>query len=61
MNGDGFADLIVGAPDFSDGQMEEGRIFLYLGSASWRGCGDVATFDSNLPGAHLGAAWRRPT
>jgi FG-GAP repeat protein/VCBS repeat protein len=33
VNGDGFADVIVGAPHFDNGQGDEGRAFLYLGSS----------------------------
>ncbi len=32
VNGDGFDDVIVGAPRFANGQIDEGRAFLYLGS-----------------------------
>jgi len=32
VNGDGFADVIVGANSFDNGEAEEGRAFLYLGS-----------------------------
>ncbi len=34
VNGDGFDDLIIGAPQFNNGEAYEGRAFLYLGSAS---------------------------
>lgn len=33
VNGDGFADLIVGAPEFSNGQTFEGAVYLYFGNA----------------------------
>jgi len=33
VNGDGYSDVIVGAPYYSNGQWREGRAFLYLGSA----------------------------
>ncbi len=33
VNGDGYADIVVGAPNYSNGQTEEGGAFLYLGSA----------------------------
>lgn len=34
VNGDGFADVIVGAPDYDNGQTDEGRAFVFHGSAS---------------------------
>ena len=34
VNGDGYADVIVGATQFSNGQTTEGAAFLYLGSSS---------------------------
>jgi hypothetical protein len=34
VNGDGYADVIVGADGFDNGQADEGRAFTYLGSAA---------------------------
>jgi len=60
VNGDGFADLIVGAQSFSDGQSGEGAAFLYLGSPSstattpaWTAENDVAfsQFGESVAGA----------
>ena len=34
VNGDGFADVIVGAPFYDNGQPLEGRVFVYHGSAA---------------------------
>jgi hypothetical protein len=34
VNGDGFDDLLVGAPTYSNGEANEGRAFLFLGSSS---------------------------
>ena len=34
VNGDGYADVIVGAPCYDNGQTDEGRAYVYLGSAS---------------------------
>jgi len=54
LNGDGFADVMVGADSFSNGQTKEGAVFIYYGSsaglgaagnpdnADWRMEGDVA-------------------
>jgi hypothetical protein len=49
VNGDGYADVIVGAPFFDHGQRDEGRALVYEGSArglgqspSWTAEGDVS-------------------
>ncbi len=34
VNGDGFGDVVVGAPYYTNGQTDEGRIFLYYGAAT---------------------------
>jgi hypothetical protein len=34
VDGDGFADLVIGAGGYDNGQIDEGRIFIYRGSAS---------------------------
>jgi hypothetical protein len=34
VNGDGYDDILVGAPYFDNGQVDEGRAFLFLGSPS---------------------------
>ena len=54
VNGDGYDDVIVGAPQFDAGQTDEGAAFLYLGrsagidwTASW-------TADSGAAGDNLG-------
>ena len=48
VNGDGYSDVIVAATAYDNGQTDEGRVFLYLGSASgltsasWSAEGDQA-------------------
>jgi FG-GAP repeat protein/VCBS repeat protein len=49
VNGDGFDDVLVGAPKFDDGERDEGRVQLHLGSATglaatpaWWSTGDQA-------------------
>ena len=56
VNGDGYDDVIVGAPFYDHGQNNEGSAFLYLGSAlglrkraSWRG-------EANQENAYFGRA-----
>lgn len=56
VNGDGYSDVVIGAPWFDGGQSGEGRVFLYRGSSSgleteprWEG-------EVNSSGARLGAA-----
>jgi hypothetical protein len=49
VNGDGYADVVVGAPLFDDGETNEGMVFVFLGSttgpattADWTVASDVA-------------------
>jgi hypothetical protein len=51
-NGDGYADIVVGAPRYSDDQPQEGMVYVYSGSsigvgpnASWFASGDKAETD----------------
>ncbi len=55
INGDGYDDVIVGAPLFDADQTDEGRAAVYYGSSA--GLGAVATtIDGNLTGAAFGAS-----
>jgi hypothetical protein len=56
VNGDGFMDLIVGSPYEDNGQVDEGRAFLYIGSASGLSATPVWSFESNIPNAYLGTS-----
>lgn len=56
VNGDGFSDLIVGAPGFDGGSPGEGKVFLYYGSATGFSSPSVWNFESNQIGAALGTA-----
>jgi hypothetical protein len=56
VNRDGFSDVIVGSPAFSNGQAAEGRAFLYLGSASGPAAAPVWTGESNQASASYGGA-----
>ena len=54
VNGDGYADVIVGAYDFDNGQIDEGRAFVYHGSATGLGPSPTWTADSNQENAIFG-------
>jgi len=58
VNGDGYSDVIVGAPFYSDGSSGEGAAFVFLGSASGIANGNPATaaavLESNQANAQLG-------
>ncbi len=54
VNGDGFADLLVGAFKADNGQTDEGRAYLYLGSATGPAATPVWIVEGNAASANLG-------
>jgi len=56
VNGDGYDDVIVGAPGFTNGQTEEGAVFVYLGSPSGLAVSPVWIAEGNQAGARFGAS-----
>ncbi len=52
INGDGYGDVLVGAPAWDNGQVDEGRAYLFLGSATGMAtsaaCGRSVRVDSSL-------------
>ncbi|MBT3220461.1 MAG: hypothetical protein HN348_15350, partial [Proteobacteria bacterium] len=54
VNGDGFGDVIVGAPYYNNGEEGEGRAFVYLGSNSGLSLTPIWTAESDLVGASFG-------
>jgi hypothetical protein len=56
VNGDGFDDVLVGAPGFDNGELAEGRAYLFLGSASGPSTTPDWTTESNQQAARLGEA-----
>jgi hypothetical protein len=56
VNGDGFSDVIVGAPLFDNGETDEGRAFVYHGSASGLSTTPNWTAESNQAGARFGVS-----
>lgn len=56
VNGDGYSDLVVGAPLFDSGEPDEGRASLYLGSATGLASSASWTVEANQTNARLGNA-----
>ncbi len=54
LNGDGYSDVIVGADRYDNGELDEGRIYIYYGSASGIGTMSVQTIECNQANAYLG-------
>jgi hypothetical protein len=54
VNGDGYADVIVGAREFTNGQTNEGRAYVYLGSSSGLAMAAAWTVESDQASALLG-------
>ena len=48
VNGDGFSDLAVGAPLYTNGQTDEGAVLVYHGSANGIASGSLASANSRL-------------
>jgi hypothetical protein len=56
VNGDGFADVIVGAPFYDDGQADEGAAFLYNGSTLGLSAAPTFMAEGNQASANFGAS-----
>ena len=54
VNGDGYSDVIVGAPQYSNGFTFEGRAYIYLGSALGLAASPAWTADGGQNGAYFG-------
>ena len=54
VNGDGYADVVVGALGYDNGQTDEGRAFVYLGSATGPVASPAWTTESDQASAYLG-------
>ena len=54
VNGDGLSDVVVGSPQFANGQALEGRFDVYHGSGSGPSAIPAVTVESNEIGAQLG-------
>ena len=56
VNGDGFSDIIFGAPYFDGGNTNEGRVFVFHGSATGLGTSTSWITESDQDGANAGAS-----
>jgi hypothetical protein len=56
VNGDGYADVIAGAPWFTDPETYEGRVYVYHGSAAGLSPTPDWTVESNQDNAYLGTS-----
>jgi len=54
VNGDGFSDVVIGAPLYDNGQTDEGAAFIYLGSANGIVTPFATKVESNQVGAQMG-------
>ncbi|MCF2490952.1 FG-GAP-like repeat-containing protein [Dyadobacter sp. CY347] len=55
VNGDGYADVIVGAMFYDNGQNNEGAAFIYQGSATGLSATPVSILEGNQAGAQFGS------
>src|SRR5690554_1429985 len=56
LNGDGFADIAIGEPDYSNGEGFEGRMVIFLGSLSGLSATASIAIESDLLWAGMGSA-----
>ncbi|WP_138484875.1 FG-GAP-like repeat-containing protein [Dyadobacter bucti] len=56
VNGDGYSDVIAGAPFYDKGQTNEGAVFIYHGSATGLGGNPALVLESNQPEAQFGTS-----
>ncbi|MBK8231212.1 MAG: FG-GAP repeat protein [Candidatus Eisenbacteria bacterium] len=56
VNGDGFSDVIVGAPRWTNGDSREGAFFVYLGSAAGLNTAPQRVVEGSGPDRNLGTA-----
>jgi hypothetical protein len=54
VDGDGYADVVVSAPDYDHGEEDEGRVFVYPGGPSGLAATAAWTAEGDQAGAHFG-------
>jgi hypothetical protein len=58
VNGDGFSDVLVGAPNYANGEVAEGKAYLYYGSATGLSATPAWSFEPNFSNINLGICVR---
>jgi hypothetical protein len=56
LNGDGFDDVIIGAPNYENGQVEEGAVIIYYGSITGLNLLNPVILESNTPYSYFGVS-----
>ncbi len=54
VNGDGFGDVLIGAPSFDEGQIDEGMVFVFHGFASGLDLAPAISLQSNVENSWFG-------
>ena len=54
VNGDGYSDIIVSAPNYDDGNNDEGRVYIYFGSSAGISSIDEWTVDGEIANLQYG-------
>ena len=60
VNGDGYSDLLVGAPDADNGESDDGSAYLFLGSAAGLALSPAWTLEGDQSARSSASASRRP-
>ena len=56
VNGDGYSDVVVGAPQYDNGEVNEGRAYVYLGSPSGLAAAAAFVHEIDDPAARFGSS-----
>lgn len=56
VNGDGYSDIVIGAPSYANGHAAEGAIYVYLGASTGLSTSVHRTVESNYTNAALGSS-----
>lgn len=56
VNGDGFADVVAGAIEYNNGQLDEGKFYLFYGNSNGIDTQNFSSLESNLAATQLGSS-----